>query len=94
MELFDVLVRFRRNPIGLACDIREMYLRIEIEEKDRPYFRILWRDNETNREPDEYEFTRVVFGKNSAQYVCKHSMWRRKMLDGLKKVIHSQRKRF
>ena len=76
-ELFDVLVRFRRNPIGLACDIREMYLRIEIEEKDRPYFRILWRDNETNREPDEYEFTRVVFGKNSApmeaQYVAQEN---------------------
>jgi hypothetical protein len=54
-----------------------MYLRIEIEEKDRPYFRILWRDNETNREPDEYEFTRVVFGKNSApmeaQYVAQEN---------------------
>ena len=76
-ELFDVLVRFRRNPIGLACDIKEMYLRIEIEEKDRSYFRILWRDNETHREPDEYEFTRVVFGKNSApmeaQYVAQEN---------------------
>ena len=34
-ELFDVLVRFRRNPIGIACDIKQMYLQIEIEEKDR-----------------------------------------------------------
>ena len=66
-ELFDVLVRFRQNPIGLACDIKEMYLQVEIEEKDRPYFRILWRDFENSREPDEYEFTKVVFGKNSAQ---------------------------
>ena len=65
-ELFDVLLRFRRNPCGIACDIREMYLQIEIEEKDRPYFRILWRDYRSDREPDEYEFTRVVFGKNSA----------------------------
>ena len=65
-ELFDVLVRFRRNPIGIACDIKQMYLQIEIKEKDRPYFRILWRDYESDREPDEYEFTRVVFGKNSA----------------------------
>ena len=43
-----------------------MYLQIKIEEKNRPYFRILWRDCENDREPDEYEFTRVVFGKNSA----------------------------
>ena len=24
-ELFDVLIRFRRNPIALACDVKEMY---------------------------------------------------------------------
>ena len=40
-ELFDVLIRFRRNPIALACDIKEMYLQVEIKEKDRPMFRIL-----------------------------------------------------
>ena len=71
-ELFDVLVRFRRNPVGLACDIKEMYLQIEIEEKDRPYFKILWRDCENDREPDEYEFTRVVFGKNSASMKARY----------------------
>ena len=65
-DLFDVLVRFRRNPVALVCDIQEMYLQIEIEEADRPYFRFLWRDREVSREPDVYEFSRVVFGKNSA----------------------------
>ena len=54
-----------------------MYLRIEIKEKDRLYFRILWCDNETLREPDEYEFTRVVFGNRSApmeaQYVAQEN---------------------
>lgn len=65
-DLFDVLIRFRRNPVALACDIKEMYLQVEIEESDRPYFRMLWRDLDTSREPDVYEFSRVVFGKNSA----------------------------
>ena len=65
-DLFDVLIRFRRNPIALACDIKEMYLQVEIEERDRPYFRLLWRDLDSSREPDVYEFSRVVFGKNSA----------------------------
>ena len=65
-DLFDVLIRFRRNPVVLARDIKEMYLQVEIEERDRPNFRILWRDLDSSREPDIYEFSRVVFGKNSA----------------------------
>ena len=65
-ELFDVFIRFRRSPVALVCDIQEMYLQIEIEEEDRPLFRILWRDGETDRRPDVYEFCRIVFGKNSA----------------------------
>lgn len=65
-DLFNVLVRFRRNPVGITCDIKEMYLQIEIEEKDRSNFRLLWRDLDPNREPNVFEFSRVVFGKNSA----------------------------
>ena len=33
-ELTDVLIRFRRNPVALMCDIAEMYLRIEVAPKD------------------------------------------------------------
>ena len=65
-ELFDVLLRFRHHPVALASDIKEMYLQVEIEENDRPYFRVLWCDLDSTKEPDVYEFTRVVFGKNSA----------------------------
>ena len=65
-DLFNVLVRFRRNPVGIACDIKEMYLQIEIEEQDRSHFRLLWRDLDPNRDPDIFEFGRIVFGKNSA----------------------------
>ena len=65
-DLFDVLIRFRRNPIALACDIKEMYLQVEIEERDRPHVRLLWRDLDSSLEPDVYEFIRVVFGKKSA----------------------------
>ena len=69
-ELFDVLLGSRRNPVALVCNIKEMYLQIEIEPKDRPLFRILWRDNRTDQDPEEYEFSRVVFGKNSAPMVA------------------------
>ena len=43
-----------------------MYLQIAIDEKDRSHFRLLWRDLDPIREPDVFEFSRVVFGKNSA----------------------------
>ena len=43
-ELLDNLIRLRR------C----ISVQIEIEEKDQPFFRFLWRGYETDREPDEY----------------------------------------
>ena len=41
-ELFDVLLRFRRYPIAVVCDIAEMYLKIELNPDDRPFHRFLW----------------------------------------------------
>ena len=68
-ELFDVLIiRFRRNPVALVCDIKEMYLQVEIKENDRAMFRILWRDGDRDREV--FEFNRFVFGKNAAPMEC------------------------
>ena len=76
-NLFNVLVRFRRNPIALACDIKEMFLQVEVQEKDRSYFRILWRKLDVDQEQKEYELNRVVFGKNpapmEAQYVSQEN---------------------
>ena len=65
-DLFDVLLRFRRDPVAVACDIKEIYMQIGIEEQDRPYFRMLWRDLKADEDPEVYEFSRIVFGKNSA----------------------------
>ena len=50
-----------------------MYLRISIAAEDKPCHRFLWRGIDQSRQPDVYEFDRVVFGVNSspfqAQYV-------------------------
>ena len=43
-----------------------MYLQIEIKEQDRSHFQLFWRDLDPNWEPDVFEFSRLVFGKNSA----------------------------
>ena len=67
-DLFAVLLRFRRDPVALMCDIKEMYLQIKLKPEDQPYHRFLWRNLETDREPDVFEFDRVVFGVNSSPF--------------------------
>ena len=67
-DLFDVLLRFRRFPVAIVCDIAEMYLRIGITSEDKPYHRFLWREINQNRHPNIYEFDRVVFGVNSSPF--------------------------
>ena len=67
-DLFDVLLRFRRFPVAVVCDIAEMYLRIGITPEDRTISRFLWRGINQNSHPDIYEFDRVVFGVNSSPF--------------------------
>lgn len=51
-DLFDVLLRFRKNPVALVCDRAEMYLIIRIPMKDRPFHRFLWRSLKTENKPE------------------------------------------
>ena len=71
-DLNDILLRFRRHPVAVACDVSEMYLQVELRAEDRPFHRFLWRKTIEDA-PTEYEFQRLVFGVNScpfqAQYV-------------------------
>ena len=67
-DLFAVLLRFRRNPVALMCDTQKMYLQIKLRPEDQPYHRFLWRDLQSDREPDIFKFDRVVFGVNSSPF--------------------------
>ena len=68
-DLVHVLTRFRRAPVALSADISEMFLQVELQEKDCLYHRFLWRDFDTSRAPDVYEFQRLLFG-NTASPFC------------------------
>ena len=67
-DLFDVLLRFSRQPVAVVCDIAEMYLRIGIAHEDQPFHRFLWRGINQDRQPDIYQFDRIVFGVNSSSF--------------------------
>ena len=69
-DLPTVLARFRRKPIGIMCDIAEMYLQIELDSADKPYHRFLWRGLDAGHPPEVYEFNRVVFGVNASPFLA------------------------
>ncbi|XP_048256637.1 uncharacterized protein LOC125382165 [Haliotis rufescens] len=71
-DLVEILLRFRKHPIAIICDIAEMYLQIKITEADQPYFRFLWRSMNLDEEPDVYEFSRVVFGMNCSPFLAQY----------------------
>ena len=60
-NLVDVLTRFRHHPIGVICDVSEMYLQVSLAEADRRYHRFLWQNLDTAAEPKHNEFQRLVF---------------------------------
>ena len=68
-DLFAVLLRYRRDPVTLICNIMEMYLQIKLKSEDRPYHRLLLRDLNTQEGLDAFEFNRVVFGVNSSPFL-------------------------
>lgn len=68
-DLVDVLVRFRRLPIALVCDIT-VYLQIHLRPTDRSVHRFLWQEMNRDMPPKVYEFIRVVFGVNASPYLA------------------------
>jgi hypothetical protein len=68
-DLFDVLLRFRKYPVAIVCDIAEMYLQVSINPCEWTYHRFLWRSNST-KPPDIYQFNRLIFGVNASPFLA------------------------
>ena len=43
-DVFDILVKFRKETVALVGDISQMYHQLVLCEEDRPLHRFLWRD--------------------------------------------------
>ena len=68
-DLFEILLKFRKNPVALACDVSEMYLQIGLLKQDQPFHRFLWRQSQEDQ-PQIYEFNRLVFGVNASPFLA------------------------
>ena len=63
-HLFDVLLKFRQNPIVLTADIEKTFVMISIDPSNRDMLRFLWLKDpgDLNSKILEMRFCRLVFG--------------------------------
>ena len=61
-NLFSVMIRFRRDAVGIVGDISKMYHSVLLEAKEQHVHRFLWRDLDLDRSPDHYVLCSVTFG--------------------------------
>lgn len=67
-DLNSVLLRFRTKKFCFSADIKQMFRMIDVQECDRNYQRILWR-NSPAEEIKHYRLTTVTYGTTSAPYL-------------------------
>ena len=98
-QIFDLLVKFRQNPVGLVADIEKAFLMIGINEEDRDMLRFLWLKDAKDPHSDilKLRFCRLVFGLRSSpailgatiqHHLKKHEKQEPEIVEHLKKSLY------
>ena len=69
-DLVGILLRFRKNQVGVMGDVEKMFLQIGLNEEDRDSHRYLWRDLDPDATPKIYRMTRVTFAVISSPFLA------------------------
>ena len=69
-DLFHTILRLRLHAVAFSADMAKMYRQVALDEPDRDYHRLLWRE-ETNELLQYLRITRVTYGIASS---CCHSI--------------------
>ncbi|XP_037930631.1 uncharacterized protein LOC119665481 [Teleopsis dalmanni] len=59
-DLYSILIRFRMHKYAITADIVKMYRQIEVDEADRTFQLILWREN-SSEELKVYKLNTVTY---------------------------------
>ena len=68
-SLVGILLRFRKNPIAISCDVEKMFHNFYVPDKHRDYLRFLWID-QNMAIVKAYRMTRHLFGATSSPGVA------------------------
>ena len=75
-NLIGILLRWREEQVALVGDIRRMFHSIHLNSLGQHCHRFLWRDLETDREPDVYVMTRVNMGDTPAPAISTEAVYK------------------
>ena len=75
-NLIGILLRWREEQVALVGDIRKMFHSIHLKPLEKHCHRFLWRDLETDREPDVYVMTRVNMGDTPAPSISTEAVYK------------------
>ena len=70
-SLVGILVRFRKEHVGISCDIEKMFYNFQVDKKDRDYLRFLWIDD---GEIKHYRMNVHLFGATSSPAVATYGL--------------------
>ena len=68
-NLWDILIRNRFKPVALSADLKQAFLQVRIQEKDRDVLRFHWISDDDSKKIEVYRFTRALFGLNQSPFL-------------------------
>lgn len=71
-SLHAILFQFREKSVAICGDIEQMFHQVFIREEDRHVQRFLWRNCETDKEPDVYLMNVMIFGASCAPSISQY----------------------
>ena len=70
-SLLGVLIRFRRERVGVMCDLEQMFYSFYVNPEHRDYLRFLWyKDNDPQKQVIEYRMNVHLFGNGPSPAVA------------------------
>ena len=70
-KIFDILLRFRMNPIAMISDIKQAFNQVEIDPEHQDFLRFLWYENPLDSSSPliPYRFLRLVMALTSSPFI-------------------------
>ena len=68
-HIYGILIRFGFGKIGMVADVRQAFLNIEIDEKDKNFVRFSFVDPDEENKLIVYRFNHVCFGLTSSPFL-------------------------